>query len=238
MNKPTIERLYAVTEATWPARKRWQEGCWTIREGGGAGSRVSSATLLDGVVHEEDIGVAEAAMRDIGQVPLFMVREGEAALDGLLANQGYAIKDPVRFYIVELTGDPPAPVTYDCWPPLEVQKEIWKAGGIGAARLDVMARGVEPKTTLLARKQGRAAGTCYVGVDRDIAMAHAIEVPAGLRRQGAGRALVQGAMRWAMQQGASWLSLIVTEANSGAHQLYASLGMSVVGHYHYRIKAE
>ncbi|WP_368345406.1 GNAT family N-acetyltransferase [Pelagovum sp. HNIBRBA483] len=238
MTQPTIQRLYAVTEATWPAKDRRRVGRWIIREGGGGGSRVSSATLAAGEADASDLPEAEAAMRALGQVPLFMVRQGEDALDKLLDEAGYAVKDPVRFYIAPLTFDGGPAREYACWPPLEIQKEIWQAGGIGAARLDVMQRGCDPKTSILARNKDRPAGTCYVGIDGDIAMVHAIEVLESERRQGVGAALLKAAGAWAARNGAKWLSLIVTEANERAHCLYASNGMTVVGQYHYRIKPE
>ena len=43
---------------------------------------------------------------------------------------------------------------------------------------------------------------------------------------------------WARGQGARWLTLVATQANTAANTLYASLGMAVVGQYHYRIMPE
>jgi hypothetical protein len=39
---------------------------------------------------------------------------------------------------------------------------------------------------------------------------------------------------WAQDQGASHLALAVTQGNTGGNALYSSLGMQVVGQYHYR----
>ena len=66
-------------------------------------------------------------------------------------------------------------------------------------------------------------------------MIHAIEVLAPLRRKGAARLLMEGAARFAAEQGAAWLALAVTEANVPARGLYARLGMAEAGTYHYRI---
>jgi ribosomal protein S18 acetylase RimI-like enzyme len=47
---------------------------------------------------------------------------------------------------------------------------------------------------------------------------------------------LRAAVHWAQDNGATVFSLVVTEANSGARKLYASLGLNVVGQYHYRRK--
>jgi GNAT superfamily N-acetyltransferase len=47
---------------------------------------------------------------------------------------------------------------------------------------------------------------------------------------------MRAAARWAARQGAAELALLVTRKNVPANALYTSLGMSVVGSYHYRIK--
>jgi GNAT superfamily N-acetyltransferase len=67
-------------------------------------------------------------------------------------------------------------------------------------------------------------------------MIHAVEVRPSLRRRGAGRQILAAAAQWAAEQGADRLALAVTQANSAARALYASLGMQPVGEYHYRIK--
>jgi ribosomal protein S18 acetylase RimI-like enzyme len=67
-------------------------------------------------------------------------------------------------------------------------------------------------------------------------MLHALEIDPAFQRQGLGRHLTRAVAIWAQSQGASHLSLLATKANIGANALYASLGMSVVGQYHYRIK--
>ena len=67
-------------------------------------------------------------------------------------------------------------------------------------------------------------------------MIHALEVLPHQRRQGVAGRIMRAAAIWAEEQGAHTISLIVTQANAGAGALYASLGMSLVGQYHYRIQ--
>jgi ribosomal protein S18 acetylase RimI-like enzyme len=121
------------------------------------------------------------------------------------------------------------------WPPLAIQRELWAEAGIGPARLAVMERAAFPKTALLARMDDRAAGAAFVGIHDGMAMIHALEIHPRFRRRGAARHMMAGAVHWARAEGARDLGLVVTTANLGAQALYASLGLSRVGQYHYRM---
>jgi ribosomal protein S18 acetylase RimI-like enzyme len=235
------ERLLSVLEATWPPAARHEAGPWTIRDGQGGGKRVSAATA-GGPVTAGDIPTAEAAMRALGQSPLFMIRPGEAALDALLAARGYAAVDPVDGFAARV-GDldlatPPRLSAIPAWPPLAIQREIWAEAGIGPARIAVMERAPAPKTALLARMDDRAAGTAFVGIHDRTAMVHALEIHPRFRRRGLGRHVMEGALHWARQAGATDVALVVTQANAAGQALYASLGLARVGQYHYRMKRE
>jgi len=236
---PDSKKLYEVCEATWPPASITRHGAWTIREGQGAGQRVSAATE-DWPTTEADLPCAEAAMRALGQNPIFMIREGEDALDAMLAAHGYEIVDPVNIYaipVAELTGEKAEPVSgFAVWPPLTIMKELWAEGGIRHARLGVMERAEGPKTGLLGRSNDKPSGVAYVGIHDGIAMLHALEVSPKLRRTGTARNLLRIAAHWAADQGATVFSLIVTQGNHAANPLYASLGMRLQGHYHYRRK--
>lgn len=232
-------QLYEALDATWPAAHMRQLGPWLIREGRGGGQRVSAATTT-GPINADDIAQAETAMQALGQTPLFMIREGDRALDALLAARGYLRHDAVVIYAasVAVMADPaPSPMTaFAVWPPLSIAAQLWAEAGIDAGRLAVMDRAVGPKTTLLGRINDRAAGVAFVAVHGKIAMLHALEVCTSQRRQGSANKIMRMAAVWAQDQGAEVLCLAVTEANTAARALYASLGMSVVGNYHYRKK--
>lgn len=241
MSLPNAQKLYAVIEGTWPASAKQALGPWTVRLDDSGSSRVS-ATTAEGPVTEADILDAEDAMKEAGQTPLFMIREGDDPLDEMLIARGYAIKDPVNMYaapIADMATDRPPPVTtFEVWPPLAAQIEVWQAGGIGGGRLAIMDRARHPKTTLLGRLNDRPAGTVYIGIAADCAMIHALEVGADFRRQGLARHLTRAAAIWAQGQGVDYLTLLTTKANDGANALYTSLGMTHVGEYHYRILTE
>ncbi len=225
-------------EATWPAARSWRVGPWTVRQGLGGGQRVSAATL-DGDPGTGDRALAEAAMQDLGQASLFMVRDGEAALDAELTASGYRMHDPVVIYAAPcavLTAPEPNALTgFPHWPPLAIAMDIWAEGGIGPTRLAVMDRVAGPKAALLGRLGDRPAGVGFVGVQGAIAVLHALDVSRRCRRQGAGQALLRHAALWAAAQGADQLILAVTAANGPARAMYDRLGLKPVGQYHYRV---
>lgn len=238
---PDDRKLYEVCEATWPPATATRHGAWTIREGGGGGKRVSSATETWPTT-EADLATAEKAMRALGQVPIFQIRRGEEALDEILDHHGYDIVDPVNLYAIpvrELTGEKlPSGTVFTIWPPLQLMLETWAEGGIGPGRLAVMERACEPKTGLFVRVGQDPAGVGFAAIHDGIAMVHALHVPPEQRRRGAATLMLRGAAHWAASHGCDVLTLIVTQGNHAANPLYASLGMRLVGHYHYRWKPE
>jgi GNAT superfamily N-acetyltransferase len=137
--------------------------------------------------------------------------------------------------IAPLTAQrPPRTSTFNIWPPVAIQREIWTAGDIGPARMDVMERAPAPKTALMGRENDRAAAAGFVGVHDGIAMVHALVVLEGHRRKGMARYMMIEAAFWAAAHGARHMSAVCTQANDGANYLYSSLGLSLVGQYHYR----
>ena len=232
-----LQKYFDAIDGTWPAAQKTQRGPWTIRQGLGGGSRVS-ATTANGVVSDADIDDAEAGMRALDQKPLFMIRPGDEALDALLEARGYAILDPVVLYsspVDQLTDLPlPRVTVFNIWEPLALMREIWAAAGIGPARLAVMDRAKGPKTAFLGRHREKPAGVAFAAIHDGIAMVHAVEILPHQRKQGMGSWFMRAAAFWAEQQGAQQLAVFCTRDNAGANALYSSLGMSVVGQYHYR----
>ena len=228
---PTPQALLAAMEATWPPASTRRLGPWQLRDGAGGGKRVSSATVEEDWTLD-DIARAEAAMPQL----LFLLRPQDAALDGALADRGYAIVDPVVVYAVPVVNfaPPPRMATFAHWPPLQIAADLWAEGGIGPARIAVMHRAAGAKTALLARRHDRAVGVAYVAVHDRIAMLHALEVTPAERRQGSAQNLLAAAAHWSAEQGAANLTLVVTEANHPARALYERMGMTALARYHYR----
>lgn len=236
MNMPDARALFSVLEATWPAARSMRAGPFVLREGRGAGSRVSSATAT-GPATAADVVAASAAMRGMGQEALYRIGPGDGALDALLADLGHEMRDPTLILAAPLgavSGEVPPVTAFPHWPPLAVLEDLWTAEGIGAARQGVMARVAAPRAAILGRVGDRPAGGAFVAVSGDGAMVHAVAVRAPHRRQGLARILMLSAARWAEAQEAGWIAVAVTEANAPARALYAGLGMAEAARYHYR----
>ncbi|ARE40314.1 Histone acetyltransferase HPA2 [Rhodovulum sp. P5] len=234
----SFDRLFAGQEATWPPAARWRHGPWCIRDGQGGGKRVS-ATTAEADVADVDVPAAEVAMAALGQPCLFMLREGESGLDATLAVRGYEVVDPVLLLSAPIGGvaaPPPPPVSaFTVWQPLAIMEELWAENGIGPARRAVMERVTGPKTAVLGRQSDRAAGVAFAAVHEDMCFVHAMAVSPEHRRKGTARNMMHAAAIWGQAEGAETLVVLVTEANTGAHALYSSLGMTPAARYHYRM---
>lgn len=230
------DELFAALDATWPAARTFRSGAFMVRDGQGGGKRVSAAQAA---VPEAEAGIdqAEADMTALGQTPLFLLREQDVALDRALADRGYGLVDPVSVLICPLSGltDQPVPslAAFVIWEPLAIMAEIWAAGGIGPARLDVMHR-ASVKTGILARHGQRPAGTAFVAVHGAYAFVHAVEVLPAHRRVGVAGWMMRKAALWAQAQGATQMVVLCTKANTPALALYSGLGFEPVAQYHYR----
>lgn len=234
----TPEHLYAVAQATWPPAATQSVGPWTIRDGQGGGKRVSAATARQPVT-ADTLPEAEDAMQALGQTPLFMIRHGDDTLDALLDDAGYQVIDPVNIYaapLADLATPPPHATTFTIWEPLAIQLDMWAAAGIGPDRINVMDRVEGPKTSVFARDGQRPAATGFAAIHDGTAMVHALEVTPTCRCRGMGRHAMQKASIWAHDHGARHIAALCTQDNAGANALYASLGMALVGQYHYRIQ--
>jgi GNAT superfamily N-acetyltransferase len=223
--------------ATWPPERETQVGPFRLRVAPGGGNRVTCATA-DAEATPADIAALETAARALGQMPTVMLRDGEGALDAALQAAGWQMGEEVVLMQgpVAAIADPAPLAAFALWPPLAVQVALLAEGHIGPERLAVMQRAPQPKTALMARADDRPAGTGFAGAAGATVYLHALSVPPGLRRRGAGRAMVMAAAQWARAQGLAQVALAVTRGNLPARTLYASLGMADVGRYHYRIR--
>jgi ribosomal protein S18 acetylase RimI-like enzyme len=231
----TPEMLVQVMQATWPPLRSWRAGPWIMRDGAGGGKRVSAATV-DGAWCVDDVPTAESAMRAMAQQPLFLIGEGDTALDAALAARGYAIIDPVVAYKAPVAqfAQPAFMTTFPHWPPLSIAESIWADCGTDAARFAVMRRAQGNKTVILSRVADHPSGVAFVACHGTVAMLHALETLPAYRRQGSARNILHAAGHWAAAQGVATLTLVVTQANVAARHLYEGLGMQIAGRYHYR----
>ena len=218
--------LRAALAATWPPAEIRRAGPWILRRGAGGGNRASAASLDAAADADADPGEAEAAMRAWGQPPLFRIGPDEAALDARLAARGYVERDPTLILAAPAAAVavPPGEAAVFGSGPLACMAEIWAAGGIGPARLAVMARVPEPRCYLLGRLDDRPAGAAFLALAGPFAVLHALEVAPFARRHGLGARMTAAAAHWARAQGAETFALAVTRANAPARALYAAAG--------------
>jgi GNAT superfamily N-acetyltransferase len=182
-----------VLDATWPPASTREAAGWTRRDGAGGGKRVSAAT-------------AGPEARAENAPALVQIRPWDTDLAAALDRFGYRVVDETVLYLAPtsaLTAPLPHASAYWTDRRLAVIEEIWAAGGIGPARLAVMDRVAGPKAYLLVRAGDRAAAAGFVAVADGIAMVHAVEVLAPLRRHGAGRQAIRAAANWAARRGAA-----------------------------------
>ncbi|RPE63155.1 acetyltransferase (GNAT) family protein [Pacificibacter maritimus] len=229
--------LWQAIEAAWPAASYEKVGPFTWRDGANGGSRVSAATA-NYEAKSADLETIERKFKDAQRDALFQIRAGDEALDMLLAQRGYVAQDHTLCLVAPVGSfgalDPEK--TYTSWPPIAAQYDIWRMGGIGSSRFDVMTRVETAKTSLLARDGEAPAGTAFVAVLGSISVLNALEVSAIHRRRGIAQALMVHAAHWAQDIGANTLCVLVTQANHPARELYSALGMQQVAQYHYRRK--
>lgn len=237
MTPPGTGRLMRAMATTWPAFATRRLGPFTLREGRGAGRRVSAATA-DGPASPQEIAAATQAMRDMGQVPIFCLTEQQAALESALVAAGATERLDVTLLVAPVANlaarDQPRVAALPVWPPFAIMDEMWETAGIGAARRAVMARAPDPKTAILMRTDDKPAGTAFVACDTEVAIVHAMVTRPALRRRGSAANAMTATARWAAVQGAAWMGLAATAENGAALALYEKLGMKRAGGYHYR----
>ncbi|MEM9433560.1 MAG: GNAT family N-acetyltransferase [Pseudomonadota bacterium] len=228
--------IFEALDQTWPPADLIQENGFVFRSGRGGGKRVS-ATKIIGDLDPNQLSFAENKMSDMGQDKLFSLRADDVDSVSILEENGYEIIDPTVLLsapVGHLTRHPVPPVlAFPIWGPLQIQRDIWMDGEIGPARIAVMDRVAGGKTAILGRIQNRAAGTVFVAIAGDIAMAHALYVLPDFQRYGLGRHLMHAAAHWAETAGAKYLAVAVTRANAKALALYSALGMREIAGYYY-----
>lgn len=221
---------------TWPAGSVCNIGGLRMAMSDGGGDRVNSAHSA-GEWQDADIAQVARAYRDAGRSPLFQVRDDDARLSDRLSEMGFGPSRGTAVLSVmaqDLTDREIPPVTaFAMWPPLAIQRDIWRAAGIDAGRQEVMARVGLPKAAILGRIEDRAAGAAFVAQSAGVAVVHALEITASLRRKGLAGWMMRRAAIWACENGADRLVLAVMRDNDAALALYRGLGFREIGGYSY-----
>lgn len=217
--------LLRALRATWPPKSQWREGALLCADGAGGGKRVS-ATILAGSLDGAEDRIAEA--------PLVMVPTGAQDLEAHLA-ASHKIVDPTLLFAAPALGLAAKDrEIYLADAPVATMRHLWDTGGVGANRLAVMARAQGSSTYIAARSGAKTVGVGFVAIADDVAMLHAVHIDDNARRSGHGSRITRTAADWAVSNGARILGVAAVAQNRAACGLYVSLGMKIIGGYHYR----
>ena len=146
-----------------------------------------------------------------------------------LAARGYALRDPTLLLAAPVSGlaSPPGLDAIPCDRPLAAMAAIWAAGGIGPARLAVMARAPAPPPISSAASATARPARASWRSHGDTAMLHALEVSPAARRRGLGAADDPGRGRLGARRGAPPRSRSRSPAPMPRRsRLYAALGLT------------
>ena len=238
MTLKNSSNIFEAIDLTWPAEEFLELPEWKLRKSIKGGKRVSAATKIreSGI---PDIQVAENTLAEWCQDKLFMIKAGENSLDEALKKRGYYIVDPTNIWSISselLSMQKIPPVTaFSIFPPLAIQRELWIANGIDASRIEIMDRVKTPKTTIFGRINAKPAASAFVAIANKMAMVHALIVDHKCQRQGMGKFVMQKVGAWAHQLGAESVIVLCPKKNQSANNFYKSLGMHLIGEYHYRL---
>ena len=244
MDQPTLIDIERAAVRAWPALETEAIGGWLWRFSSGGSQRANSVAALDdpGCPLEEAIARAEALYAARGAPAQFQVTQSmvPAGLDAALARRGYRINDVCTTLVRRLDGELPGePACMTLGSPSSEWFETY-AGVITESRRAVaptiLARVPEPRGFCALVDEGRTLAVALVVVTGTVAIVECVAARAEVRRRGAARRVMVGAMAFARQQGAQVMALGAVEANTAAQGLYARLGFTLAGRYHMRIR--
>lgn len=246
---PGRERLLAIERAAvraWPAGETRDIDGWLWRFSGGGSQRANSVSALHyrGSNVECSIDEVERLYRARGAPVRFQVGfpiSEPVDLDARLEARGYVIHDPVTTLVKPV--DPvavPADVALS-----ETPSEGWVSVYLGNISPDrrpfaaaILARVPAPRVFAAACRDGVVAATALGVRHEDAVIAECVGTAVSARRQGAASAVMQALEAWAEGQGARTIGLQAVTTNMPAQDLYAALGYTAAGTYHYRFLGE
>jgi ribosomal protein S18 acetylase RimI-like enzyme len=242
-----IRRLEEISIDAWPALETSLFDGWVIRFGGGFSRRSNSVVPLyppEIEVHDK-IRACESLYRERGLRTVFKLTAASAPreLDGVLAEAGYRSEAETSVQTLPLgrAGQLPAE---DVALEDEAEDE-WLAALCALNAYDprhhatvraLTLRIDQPRAFASVRRGGRIAG-CGLGVVRqECILLFDIVVDEKFRRQGLGRRIVAGLLKWGAAQSADTGFLQVMTNNPIAAAMYAGLGFREQYRYWYRVK--
>ncbi len=241
-----IRRLEELSMNAWPALHTNLYDGWVARFSAGYTRRANSVYPLypSTLDTQHKIEVCEQAYRAQGLRPVFKLTPAAVPpdLDDLLEARGYECEAPTSVQTADLAG---VDVYQEDGVELaEAVTEVWmgdfcRLSHVSLGHLPTMRAmlgSIVPRHAFATVRIDGAAAACGLVVLEDgCAGLHDIVTHPDLRRQGHGRQLVLGLLRWAREQGAhtGWLGVMAD--NEAAQRLYAGFGFAEVYRYWYRV---
>ena len=239
-------RITRLAPETWPAIESWDYDGWVLRFARGYTKRANSITPLAPGSRpvEEKIAACEATY-EARRIPAVFCLPSTAdidALDQTLAARGYRKLDKTSIRVMPLGAAPPAPESEpEIQPALTAGWLDIVAGWNGFSPAEragflAIAGGIRAPTAFaLLRRAGAPVAAGIAVLQDDLVCFHAIITAPEARRQGFGRTLMLGLLRWAQSAGADTAYLQVVKSNAPALRLYNELGFGrEIMRYHYR----
>ena len=243
------ERLIGIEHAAvraWPAGEVRDVEGWLWRYSGGGSQRANSVSALEyrGTDVERTIDEIEKLYRERRAPVRFQVgsplsQPGD--LDARLAARGYVIHDPVTTLIKPVEAvDVPANVVLSDMP-----SEQWMSVYLSNVTPDrrpfaaaILARVPQPRVFAETIRDGAVVATALGVFCENTVIAECVGTATSARRQGAAAAVMRALEAWASQQRAHTIGLQAVTTNAPAQGLYAALGYTTAGTYHYRVLEE
>lgn len=241
------ERLLAIEHAAvraWPAGETRDVDGWLWRYSGGGSQRANSVSTLHyrGTDVERTIDEIERLYEARGAPVRFQVgfplSEPED-LDARLAARGYVIHDPVTTLV-----KPVQPVAIPDDVALGTSpSEGWMGVYLSNISPDrrpfasaILARVPAPCVFAEVRRKGETLATALGVLHESAVIAECVGAAASARRRGAASAAMSALEAWGSAQGARTIGLQAVTTNMPAQGLYAALGYTAAGTYHYRYR--
>lgn len=226
----------------WPAGESRLVDGWLWRYSGGGSQRANSVSALsyEGTDVEGTIDAIEALYGEHGAPVRFQVGfplSRPDDLDQRLAARGYVIHDPVTTLLKQV-----APVAA----PVDVvmrdaPSEGWLSVYLANVTPDrrpfataILARVPAPCVFAEAVRDGAVVATALGVFYENTVIAECVGTAVAARRQGAAAKVMRALEAWGAGLGAHTIGLQAVTTNMPAQGLYAALGYTPAGTYHYR----
>ena len=241
------DHLRAIERAAvraWPAGETREVDGWLWRYSGGGSQRANSVSALH--YHGADVertideierlyGERDAPMRfQVG----FPLSEPED-LDARLSARGYVTHDPVTTLVKPAVAVAMPVDVVLAASPSEGWLEVYLSNITPDRRpfaAAILARVPAPCIFAEVRRKGETMATALGVLDEGAVIAECVGTAASARRQGAASTVMSALEAWGTAQGARTIGLQAVTTNMPAQSLYAALGYTAAGTYHYRYR--